>query len=594
MNKARLAGATLAVLILLCGAAAANEIHDAAKAGDLAKVQALIAADPASVNSRDENERTPLHSAVGAGHLEVAEFLLQHGADVNAVDYSKSSPLHLAANSGSADVVALLVRNGANLEARNMQERTPLHLACVWGRNLECCRFLIESGAEINVTDRSGSPLIQDAIFMNNREIVDLLLDSGADFPQEERGLMQALYFSVTTGMERPFNSIKEKCEQSGLPWWEAVSLHTAAAGGSVEIAKMLVEKGADVSAENRYGLLPIHVAAESGNADFIDYLKAEGADIDARSKVGKTALHYAADAGREELVARLIDMGASQSPPQFPALTGDYLGQNPPSASPEIFAIGIVSQYGSQAEHSPAVFSPDGNEVFWTKKFRGPILYMRRIDSTWTAPAEAPFNSEYGEGEPFFSQDGNRIYFLSFRPLGAEHIEGDENLWFVSREGDGWSAPEPVSDAINDFPLHWEVSVSANGTLYFATEHGDGYGKKDLYCARLVDGEYETPRNLGNVINSGEIEHTPFIAPDESYIIFASEGHEPKAGSLDLYISYRGKDGEWQKPIHLGDKINSPAPDLWPAITPDGKYMFYLQGEIVWVDADFISKLRE
>jgi ankyrin repeat protein len=583
----------LSTIILFECFAAAAEIHDAARAGDLAKIEALLTGDPSLVNSLDENQKTPLHLAIEGNHLEVAEFLIRNGADVNAVDYTKSTPLHYAAISGRYDEVKLLLDNGAEIEARNTEERTPLFLASVWGRDLETCRLLIERGAQVNVLDFTGSPPFSNAIFMGNTEIVDLLLDSGVLLPEEGRPLLIMLSAAAGSGMARPFRLLVEKCEKQGLPWWESVPLHDAAAGGSVEIAEMIMAKGADPNAKNNYGLAPIHIAADKGHADFVAFLLEHGASIDARSMVGKTALHYAREAGHEDVVEALVAKGASQAPPEFPEMKGDYLGQTPPGDTPEIFAIGIVSDYGMEAEHSPAVFSPDGNELFWTKQFRGPILFMRRVNGLWTAPEKAPFNSEFGDGEPFFTPDGNKLLFLSFRPLEAGGRTDKESLWSVKRTNGGWSEPKPVSPSINAYELHWEISISAKGTVYFSADHGGGLGKRDIYCSRLVDGQYEQPANLGSPINTEGIEHTPFIAPDESYIIFSSDGHQPIYGGLDLFISYKNDDGSWTDPINLGEKINTYWFELWPAITPDGKYMFFLRGEIMWVDAGFIEELR-
>ena len=139
---------------------------------------------------------------------------------------------------------------------------------------------------------------------------------------------------------------------------------------------------------------------------------------------------------------------------------------------------------------------------------------------------------------------------------------------------GENWSVPEPLT-AVNSETNEWFPTVSKNGNLYFGSEWPGGKGRCDLYCSRLVDGKYGTPENLGDLINSAASEVEPFIAPDESYLIFAALGLPDSNGIYDLYISFR-RDGAWTKPRNLGDKINSVGWDFSPKVSPDGKWFFF------------------
>ena len=95
------------VLDLLRGDSA---LLDAAKKGNLSRVQKLLT--PENINCRDSQGRnsTPLHLAAGYNNLEVAEFLLENGADVNAQDKGGLIPLHNASSYGHLDIAALLIR----------------------------------------------------------------------------------------------------------------------------------------------------------------------------------------------------------------------------------------------------------------------------------------------------------------------------------------------------------------------------------------------------------------------------------------------------------------------------------------------------
>jgi ankyrin repeat protein len=106
-----------------------GSIHDAARDGDLQKVQRLLENSSDLGSSKDKYGYTPLHVAAKAGHKEVAEFLLAHGADVNAVDDMGRTPLHWAAASGRMDMVELLLANKADVNAKDNDHATPLRWA---------------------------------------------------------------------------------------------------------------------------------------------------------------------------------------------------------------------------------------------------------------------------------------------------------------------------------------------------------------------------------------------------------------------------------------------------------------------------------
>jgi Tol biopolymer transport system component len=202
---------------------------------------------------------------------------------------------------------------------------------------------------------------------------------------------------------------------------------------------------------------------------------------------------------------------------------------------------------------------------------------------------------SEFGDGEPIFSPDGTRLYFLSMRPLEPGSEPGDENIWYVERQGSDWSDPKPVDDVVNDFRQHWLISVTNSGTLYFASIRDDGHGRHDIYRSRSINGVHQIPENLGPTINSGETDHTPFIAPDESYLIFSSSGHGTEMGTgFRFFLSFREPDGGWSIPIALDHVTGSVEQPLCPLVTADGKFLFFIgAGDVWWTRADFIEELR-
>ena len=141
-------------------------------------------------------------------------------------------------------------------------------------------------------------------------------------------------------------------------------------------------------------------------------------------------------------------------------------------------------------------------------------------------------------------------------------------------------------------------LTASSKGTYFFDEFKEDLTG--DIRYSRRIDGKYEEPKLLSEKINNGKSFH-PFIAPDESYLIFDSY-REGGYGNSDIYISYRQQDGTWGTPINLGPEINTEAWEASASVTPDGKYLFFnrMVGpnedgnvDIFWVDSQVVRKLR-
>ena len=126
-----------------------------------------------------------------------------------------------------------------------------------------------------------------------------------------------------------------------------------------------------------------------------------------------------------------------------------------------------------------------------------------------------------------------------------------------------------------------------------------NGYGKNDLVYHRRMGNKYGRLINIGAPINTELNELDPYIAPDESYLIFLAN-YEDSRGSWDLYLSFKKPDGKWTQPINMGDDINTRAWESRPYVTLDGKYLFFSRGEenpswadIFWVDAKIIEDLK-
>jgi hypothetical protein len=263
-----------------------------------------------------------------------------------------------------------------------------------------------------------------------------------------------------------------------------------------------------------------------------------------------------------------------------FTDLTGEYLGQTPPGATPEVFAPGVIS-VDDHFEHSGAVFSPDKTEVYWAAKPNGSnmfhIYFMKSIDGRWTVPQITLFTEQYEGNRPTFSPDGQKLYYESIRhPLGGP-------ILFVERQGEGWSDPSPVSPVINSSGMERPFNLTQNGSMYFAR----GFREiEQILVSNFVDGHFVEPVQLLQNIDSDLTELHIYVAPDESYMIIESTDH---TSYFDLSISYKMMDGTWSERVILSYDWAR-----FPVVSPDGKYLFFMGYEgIYWVSTSFVEELK-
>jgi ankyrin repeat protein len=167
------------LFVFFAGNAFAGPLHDAARAGDLEKVRALID-QGATIDAQSERGETPLILAILAGHIDVVELLILHGADVMARNERGLTPLHAAAYSGSAELARLLLEHGSALEdTANVSGATPLMLAAEENR-IAVAELLIHRGADVSIPDRDGFTPLTQAWAKKRTEMVRLLKRHGA------------------------------------------------------------------------------------------------------------------------------------------------------------------------------------------------------------------------------------------------------------------------------------------------------------------------------------------------------------------------------------------------------------------------------
>ncbi|KAK1762004.1 ankyrin-3 [Phialemonium atrogriseum] len=304
-----------------------------------------------------ESNRTPIHQAAQNGHLRLVKLLLENGAEPDPVDSSGITPFWSAAQEGHYDIAKILLENNANLEVESLDgSRRPIHQAAQGGHT-RVVKLLLDNGAEPDPTDNSGISPLWSAAQQGHYETVRLLLkaDASVDVTSYD-GSRQPIHQAAQNGhlevvqllLEFDANATPENDsfeDTTPSPFW----LACASAKSGVEIAKLLLDKGADVNfSVARSGKKPIHAAAHKGNIDvarlliarkcdvdskesdgwtalmiasqeghlpFLNLLVESGAKVDAEEKDGATSLWIASQQGHTEIVRRLLDLGAKQLP---------------------------------------------------------------------------------------------------------------------------------------------------------------------------------------------------------------------------------------------------------------------------------------
>lgn len=251
---------------------------------------------------------------------------------------------------------------------------------------------------------------------------------------------------------------------------------------------------------------------------------------------------------------------------------------ENPPD-SVELFAKEIIS---TEMYERDLAISPDKDEVIFTlgnyDQSRRVLVALRKVDNKWVEKEMLPFSIGNNDIEPFYSLDGNSLFFASDRPIYGDSTRTDYNIWVSKKNYNIWQEPKPLDSIINTRGNEYYPSVSKYGNLFFTATKKIGYGLEDIYRSELVDGEFTSPKVLDSTINTKSYEFNAFISPNEDLLVFTSYGRKDGLGGGDLYYAKKSELGNWMPSKNLGAKVNSSKLDFCPFIDFENN-VFYFSG---------------
>ncbi len=204
------------------------------------------------------------------------------------------------------------------------------------------------------------------------------------------------------------------------------------------------------------------------------------------------------------------------------------------------------------------------------TDEYIEEIRITYNSSGTWSQPEVINVASDYNVGTAGISPDGHHMLIF----IGG--AEGTGDLYFLHKQGNKWSDPEPLGGRINSKYRETTASMTPDGkTIYFASDRPQGYGGLDIYRSeKLPSGEWGAPVNLGPEINTPYDEDAPYIHPDQWTLFFTSDGHN-SMGGRDIFVSRLFND-EWTKPDNMGYPINTTFNDNYFTLSADGRRGFF------------------
>uniref|UniRef100_A0A8B9D8P9 Ankyrin 2 n=1 Tax=Anser cygnoides TaxID=8845 RepID=A0A8B9D8P9_ANSCY len=286
----------------------------AARAGNLDKVVEYLKSG-IDINTCNQNGLNALHLAAKEGHVGLVQELLERGSAVDSATKKGNTALHIASLAGQAEVVKVLVKEGANINAQSQNGFTPLYMAAQ-ENHIEVVKYLLENGANQSTATEDGFTPLAVALQQGHNQAVAILLENDTKgkvrlpalhiAARKDDTKSAALLLQNDHNADVQSKMMVNRTTESGF-----TPLHIAAHYGNVNVATLLLNRGAAVDFTARNGITPLHVASKRGNTNMVKLLLDRGGQIDAKTRDGLTPLHCAARSGHDQVVELLLERGA-------------------------------------------------------------------------------------------------------------------------------------------------------------------------------------------------------------------------------------------------------------------------------------------
>ncbi|XP_051473919.1 ankyrin-2 isoform X3 [Apus apus] len=286
----------------------------AARAGNVDKVVEYLKSG-IDINTCNQNGLNALHLAAKEGHVGLVQELLERGSAVDSATKKGNTALHIASLAGQAEVVKVLVKEGANINAQSQNGFTPLYMAAQ-ENHIEVVKYLLENGANQSTATEDGFTPLAVALQQGHNQAVAILLENDTKgkvrlpalhiAARKDDTKSAALLLQNDHNADVQSKMMVNRTTESGF-----TPLHIAAHYGNVNVATLLLNRGAAVDFTARNGITPLHVASKRGNTNMVKLLLDRGGQIDAKTRDGLTPLHCAARSGHDQVVELLLERGA-------------------------------------------------------------------------------------------------------------------------------------------------------------------------------------------------------------------------------------------------------------------------------------------
>ncbi|XP_039615699.1 ankyrin-2-like isoform X8 [Polypterus senegalus] len=286
----------------------------AARAGNIDKVLEYLKSG-VDISTCNQNGLNALHLAAKEGHVDLVQELLDRGSAVDSATKKGNTALHIASLAGQAEVVKILVKRGADVNAQSQNGFTPLYMASQ-ENHLDVVRYLLENGANQSTATEDGFTPLAVALQQGHNQVVAILLENDTKgkvrlpalhiAARKDDTKSAALLLQNDHNADVQSKMMVNRTTESGF-----TPLHIAAHYGNVNVATLLLNRGAAVDFTARNGITPLHVASKRGNTNMVRLLLDRGGQIDAKTRDGLTPLHCAARSGHDPAVELLLERGA-------------------------------------------------------------------------------------------------------------------------------------------------------------------------------------------------------------------------------------------------------------------------------------------